>query len=313
VRIFYALGGDFIAGGQLNTLAHIATLRAWGHDARLLVVRRPDRTAGYAPNFPPGQEVPWQLGVDGLGAGDVVVVGEMFGIAALAIKDLPVRRVLHNQNPFYSFEAFLDVRAMREWRTERILCASHFIEDFLIQAGWDGPTSVVRPYIDPMFSAPPGPPGQPAIAYMPRKRGRDAKLIRGVLRSRHPDLDWVPWVALENAPRAECARVLKLAGVFLSLSLQEGLGLPPLEAMSAGALVVGFHGEGGREYATPENGDWFEDGQIVAVADALAACIDGLKRGEGFEARRAAGRASAAAFSRQAFEAQLRAAWAELL
>ena len=36
--------------------------------------------------------------------------------------------------------------------------------------------------------------------------------------------------------------------IFLSFSMMEGLGLPPIEAAIAGNKVIGYSGEGGKEY-----------------------------------------------------------------
>ncbi|WP_411287947.1 glycosyltransferase [Phenylobacterium sp.] len=315
MRIFYVVSGDHVAGGQLVNLAHVTTLRTWGHDARLLIVRPPaEGDAPFQPAFPEGSEPPpWQRGAQGLAADDVVVVGEMFGQGALEVQDSPARKVIHNQNPFYIFEAFADAPSMRRWGASHMICASRFTADMALQAGWTGPTSVVRPGIDPIFHGDPDQPRTLAVAYMPRKRRMDARLIRGLLRSRRPDLTAIPWIELTNASRQDCARALKSAAVFLSLSYNEGLGLPPVEAMAGGALVVGFHGGGGREYATAENGDWFDDGKPVEVADALAAALDALVAGERFAGRRAAGVRTAQAFSQAAFETDLKAAWATIL
>lgn len=76
--------------------------------------------------------------------------------------------------------------------------------------------------------------------------------------------------------------------------------------------MVGFHGGGGREYATPENGDWFDDDQVFEVAEMLVQRLDQLAAGERFEARREAGRRTAAAFSAERFEAELAAAWRQI-
>jgi hypothetical protein len=76
---------------------------------------------------------------------------------------------------------------------------------------------------------------------------------------------------------------------------------------------VGFHGEGGREYATPQNGDWFDEGRYVEIVDTLAARLDALAAGETFAERRAAAMSTAAQFSRARFEAELRAAWEAIL
>jgi hypothetical protein len=315
VRIFYVVSGEHVAGGQLVNLAHVTTLRGLGHDARLMIVR-PAAEDGqpFVPDFPDDVEPPpWQRGVDGLTAEDVVVVGEMFGPGILAVMNTPARKVIHNQNPHYTFQYFRDAPQIRAWGAERVICASGFTRDRLVEAGWDGPTSVVRPFVDPIFQGDLATPRARWVAFMPRKRRIEARLLRGMLWSRRPDLQPIPWIQLANATRAECAATLKLAAVFLSLSYQEGLGLPPLEAMAGGALVVGFHGEGGREYATPQNGDWFDEGRYVEIVDALAARLDALEAGETFAERRAAGMTTAAEFSRARFEAELRASWDEIL
>jgi glycosyltransferase involved in cell wall biosynthesis len=106
---------------------------------------------------------------------------------------------------------------------------------------------------------------------------------------------------------------MNLCEIFLATGEREGLGLPPLEALATGALVAGFHGGGGKAYATPQNGDWFDDDRHVEVAEALISLIDRLNAGETFEARKAAGFAAAAGFSRANFEAQLAATWAALV
>ena len=45
---------------------------------------------------------------------------------------------------------------------------------------------------------------------------------------------------------------MRLATIFLTFSNQEGFGLPPVEAMACGCLVVGYHGHGGKEFLKPE-------------------------------------------------------------
>jgi hypothetical protein len=313
VRIFYVVSGEHVAGGQLVNLAHVTTLRALGHDARLLIVR-PPAEEGQPVSFPPGVEPPpWQAATDDLTADDVVVVGEMFGPGARAVANTAARKVIHNQNPHYTFQFFQDAPQIQGWGARHVICASGFTRDRVVEAGWRGPTSVVRPFVDPLFQGDPDTPRAKWVAFMPRKRRIEARLLRGMLWSRRPDLQAIPWIQLANVSRAECAATLKLAAVFLSLSYQEGLGLPPLEAMAGGALVVGFHGEGGREYATPQNGDWFDEGRYVEIVDTLAARLDAVAAGETFAERRAAGMSTAGAFSRARFEAELGGAWERIL
>lgn len=304
--------GDLVAGGQIVNLAHVTTLRSFGFDARLLIVR-PTPDPAFEPKFPPGvTPPPWQLGAEGLTDDDVVVVGEMFAAGARAVMDSAARKVIHNQNPHYLFQAFTDIAAIERWGARHMICASRHTAAMSQVAGWTGPKSVVRPFIDPRF-APDVSQRRLAIAAMPRKRQIEWRLIRGLLWSRRPDLARVPWVVVMNADAETCVQALQSAELFLSLSYHEGLGLPPLEAMASGALVIGYHGAGGREYATPANGDWFDDGQHLPIVDTLAERLDQLTAGETFADRRAEGIRTAAAFNRPSFEAELKAAWDAIL
>lgn len=309
MRIFYVTQGVHRSGGQRVNLDHVAALRRMGHDARFLFVRGD----GTPPEpFPDGYDAPWQATTEGLTSDDIVVVGEMFGAGALAVMDTPARKVLHNQGPFYTFMAFSDLDAIRRWGAEAMILPSRFAAGMVARMGWDRPAHVVRPALDPVFAAARGP-RTLRIAAIPNRRPQEWRLIRGAVRSQRPDLADVPWIEISGRPRAEVAAILAGSEIFLATGLMEGLGLPPLEALATGALVVGFHGGGGLEYATAQNGDWFDDGLHLDVADMLIRRLDDLRRGETFEARRAAGRAVAAAFNAQAFEAELAAAWNAIL
>ena len=310
MRIFYVTQGVHQTGGQLVNLDHVAGLRRLGYDARLLFIRPPDEApAVFAPEFPAGFEAPWQVGPAGLTADDIVVVGEMFGAGALALEPSPARKVLHNQGPFYTFKAFIDLQAMREWGAEAMILPGGFAARMVRKMGWDGGLHVVRPALDPVFAAAAGGLRELRIALIPNRRPQEWRLIRGILRSRWPRLAAVPWLEIAGVSRAEVARLVAGSEIYLALGQLEGLGLPPLEAMAAGALVIGFHGGGGQEYASAENGDWFDDGRHFEIAETLAQRIGEILAGERFEARRAAGARTAADFSREAFERQLALAW----
>lgn len=309
MRIFYVTQGVHRTGGQFVNLEHVAALRRQGYDARFLFVR----TDGTGPEpFPPGFEAPWQVGTGGLSPDDVVVVGEMFGAGALAVLETPARKILHNQGPFYTFAAFSDLMAVRRWGAEAMITPSGFAADMVERMGWDRPIHVVRPALDPVFAAAAGAPRDLRIAAIPNRRPQEWRLIRGILWSQRPDLADVPWVEIKGLSRAGVAQAMATSEIFLATGQMEGLGLPPLEAMATGALVIGFRGGGGREYATAENGDWFDEEAHLEIAELLARRIDQLRSGETFALRRAAGQATAAAFSQSEFERQLSSAWAAI-
>jgi hypothetical protein len=81
--------------------------------------------------------------------------------------------------------------------------------------------------------------------------------------------------------------------------------------MAAGCLVAGFTGGGGQEYATPDNGLWVGEAQLPELALAIASLLamDVSQQA----ARVQAGQATAALFDSANFDAQLTAAWHQLL
>jgi glycosyltransferase involved in cell wall biosynthesis len=147
---------------------------------------------------------------------------------------------------------------------------------------------------------------------MPRKLGLEAAVIRGLFRRRHPTHSDVSWVALDRLPIDTVAKSLGESRWFLSLSHLEGFGLPPIEAMAAEALVIGFHGEGGLEYASSENGLWCPTGDLVGCVAALARAIDLADKGAD---RRylAAGRATAERYSPAVQEEALVRFWGAVM
>ena len=82
------------------------------------------------------------------------------------------------------------------------------------------------------------------VAYMPR-RGYD--LACACMRA-CPDLDFVP---IDGLDEGEVAEVLKECGFYLATSVGEWFGLPALEALAAGCVVVTVPVLGGMEYLLP--------------------------------------------------------------
>jgi glycosyltransferase involved in cell wall biosynthesis len=148
------------------------------------------------------------------------------------------------------------------------------------------------------------------ITFMPRKLPEDAAFITAAFKRRHARYADVPWLKIEGVTQAEAARAMAENAVFLSLSHKESFGLPPLEAMACGCLVAGFHGDGGREYMTAENGWWAETGDWKGCVDGRAATLDLLETGgAALEARRAAMAATLERYSPPRLESALLAFW----
>jgi glycosyltransferase involved in cell wall biosynthesis len=149
------------------------------------------------------------------------------------------------------------------------------------------------------------------IAFMPRKRPNEAKQLQQWFAALCPQWAHVPWVEVDGMSRPQVAQTLAESLVFVSLSKDEGLGLPPLEAMAAGCLVAGFTGGGGQEYATPVNGLWVGEAQLPELALAIASLLAMDVQQQA--ARVQVGQATAALFDSANFDAKLNSAWHQLL
>ncbi len=90
------------------------------------------------------------------------------------------------------------------------------------------------------------------VGYMPR---RGVGIARRAIRSCR-DLDFVP---IDGLDERTVSRIMKRCGIFLATAVREEFGLPALEAMASGCLVVSVPVKGGREY--------LRDGDNCIVAD----------------------------------------------
>jgi glycosyltransferase involved in cell wall biosynthesis len=137
----------------------------------------------------------------------------------------------------------------------------------------------VRYSVPECFRADPGATKLPCITYMPRKMAHHAKLVTFPLRRRLP----ARWqiVPIDGVDEATVATMLAASSIFLSFSEFEGLPLPPLEAAIAGNVVIGYTGQGAREYWTGANFREIHQGDIRSFVNAAvqtATDIDSQKQ-----------------------------------
>jgi glycosyltransferase involved in cell wall biosynthesis len=151
------------------------------------------------------------------------------------------------------------------------------------------------------------------LAYMPRKNPLDLHqvLLRLRLTGR---LEGWEVIEIAGSTEAETAATLRASAVFLSSGHPEGFGLPAAEAMSAGCVVVGYHGYGGREFLTEDRGFPVAAGDVVAFADTAARVLDELEHEPAALARRVerASRFIGEHYSPEREERDLVEIWSEL-
>jgi hypothetical protein len=304
---------SLITGGIKTTYSHAALLDELGF-----------ATAVFQPDGPPSWCSPRleALVTDKLTpiADDVLVFPEVLNgwLAEAARTPTPARKVMFCQNQYYMLSYRIDAARYRQLGFNHFIVPGEVTKRALQNILKLPEVSVVPHYIDGELFHPRD--KQVQITTVPRKWAAHggypghAELLQIILVQKYPDFHSVPWLLLENKSEQEVAEIMGQSGIFLSLCYMEACPLAPLEAMASGCVVVGYHGYGGLEYATRENGIWLSPEYLEQVADALASVIAGLQRGDASLSRmREAGIATAARFNRQQTKAALERVYGALL
>ena len=234
-------------------------------------------------------------------AGDVLVFPEVLNgeLAELAQASLPAKKILYCQAHIYTLFNSIAPERLSKLGFARVACQSTVAKGFLERVLRLNDVAIIPCFIDTELFHPREKLTQ--IAFIPRKLPREAAAIEKIFRLKHRDLQWTRWVPVENRSEREIAEIFGRSAVVLSLPFLESFGLVPLEAMASGALVAGFHGYGGQEYADDENGIWLPPDHLEETADALARLIGGLMQDDQKLTRmRDAGFATVSRYSKQA-------------
>lgn len=214
-----------------------------------------------------------------LGSRDIFVVPEVYG---QSICDLPpnTRQIIFNQNVYLTLKSMEDAPAnAAPYKNNRdllmVLVVSQDNAEVLKRTFPETLVRRLRLGIDPGLHHPPQVSKRRRLVYMPRKRAKDAAAVLGQLKLRGVLNGW-DIVAIDGRSETETAELLRSAKLFLSFSFREGFGLPPLEALACGCIVVGYHGSGGREYFEPPFAIAVEDGDVAAFVRTVEATIQNM-------------------------------------
>lgn len=196
---------------------------------------------------------------------DILVFPEVYGAESLEV--LPeCSMVLFNQNCYYTYGTYDRMRHPREidYTHPRILgtiVVSENSKEYLSYAFPSAEVYRMRLGIqDTIFHF--GTKKKRQLCYMTRKLREDSTQIVSILKQR-PSLEGWEFIAINDKTEEEVAQIMKESVFFLSFNHREGFGLPPAEAMACGCYVIGYHGEGGREYLKPEFSSVIETGDII--------------------------------------------------
>jgi glycosyltransferase involved in cell wall biosynthesis len=308
-RIIYVLEHfPFPSGGVANIYRHVEILKAKGFAAYVALPRTPpvDFYGTTAPMLLHGGRPQPQ-------AGDIWVIPEALTAYVKALAGAPVKRLMFCQNQYYLPFPARPGPGIAEFGVDGIVVCSQAVRKFFADVYGVPDLPILPCAVDPARFAP-ARTKRRQVAFMPLKLPADGPFIEAMLKRLYPRHGDIPWVAIKGVTQAAAARTLGESAVFLSLSCRESFGLPPLEAMASGCLVAGYHGDGGREYMTEQNGWWADMGDWRTCVDGLAAAFDLLDRGgEPLDAHRRAMAETVARYSPQNLEETLVAFWRQEL
>ena len=259
--VYLVLGTNTPRGGHKMALRHVEALRGMGFDA----------VAWLQEGAPVPSWLDHAAAVQLGGAfrdDDVVVFPEDATGAMRQFGGIHQCKVVFCQNHFYAASQGVGLLAPDDALSygDYMACsqtAANWLARFMPHRSIE----VVPAFADERLFAPAA--KTLTVACSPQKRPLEFRALQTMLRRLHTSAAPWRWAVIQNTSESDVAAIMGQAAVFLSLSRFEGLGMTTLEAMASGCLVVGFTGLGGREYATPINGFWIGEDDVVACAEAL--------------------------------------------
>ncbi len=201
---------------------------------------------------------------------DVIVVPEIYKGSMCALPS-GVRQVILNQNVYVTLDSLASgaPNAASPYLNNPNLVAVAVVSDqnaeLLHYAFRDLLIHRIRWALDPTVYFPPPLLPERRIAFMPRRRAHEAAQVIALLRLRGVLDEW-EIIEIIGRKELEVAEIMRSCRLFLSFSEREGLGLPPLEAIACGCLVVGFTGHAGAEYFQRPFATSVDDGDIGRFA-----------------------------------------------
>jgi len=103
------------------------------------------------------------------------------------------------------------------------------------------------------------------ICFTPKKNDEVVRQVINILKFRKALRDF-KLVQFSGISQKEVARIMQESALYLSFSQYEGFGLPLVEAMACGCIVIGYHAGGGKEFLKREFSYPVESGDVLGLA-----------------------------------------------
>lgn len=111
------------------------------------------------------------------------------------------------------------------------------------------------------------------IAFMPAKELNEYNLLVDILHLKNV-LDGYSIKRIDKLSVEECAEVMREAVIFLSFSMNAGFSDHLAEAMACGCIVIGYHGQGGKEFFKEDLTYEIQPSDIIEFSKSVKEIID---------------------------------------
>ncbi len=322
-RIYYIDSVEPTAGGQIVNWRHLEFLRNLGYNAGLAAIN--EQQIGRVPPF-------LAIPITGLGKiipnlkkDDIVVIPEIYKQVFDILKNTDCVKIIHNQNPYYTFQAWQSVQDLDKYGFKFGITCGEYPKKILQEFGSKLDWQVITPYCDEKAFISEGKiitkeifkekiQNRPLrIGYIARKRPHDHYAIVGIFKSLYPEHAQIEWVDFSQFKGDEYTNQLRNISIWANFSFNEATPMPPLMAMATGCLVAGFHGHGGLGYMDESNGFWVEEGDYQGFAQALHQAIALQGDEKSYLAKIKNGFETALKFKKSRFETELQQVWQNIL
>ncbi len=105
---------------------------------------------------------------------------------------------------------------------------------------------------------------------MARKSYHDISQVINILKTRGLDREY-NFIPIDNCSEEDVAKILSESLMFLCFGTFEGFQLPPAEAMACGCIVIGYHGQGSKEFLKKDISFPVETGNILSFVKTIEA------------------------------------------
>ena len=216
--------------------------------------------------------------VDLVYANDVVVVPELY-VDVLDRIGFENRHIILNQSGHLTWSINAERVASHLKRRRGLLgvvVPSRHIANYISFAFPGVKVEIARNCVDANLFFPGAVCREKSVYFLERRDTDDVHQMLRILDSRG-SLDGWEIRPIRVSGQKQYAAALRAAQIFVSTPYQEGFGMPAVEAMAAGAYVVGYHGYGGREYFDPKYSRLADTGDVLGLAHALEGVLQNVE------------------------------------